>query len=127
MEITEPIKAKAAGPGKGQTALYMSLDNEEEYTKKMKPDTKEYNILKVLADGRSLNRFEAIRLHDTALNSTISTLQQKTGLYIDRKTERVPCVHGTKMATVCRYWLPESELPKARRLLGLPEVMEAAA
>lgn len=87
-------------------------------TKKVRPDTKEHKILSALAAGRSLNRFEAIRLNDTTLNSTISTLQSK-GLFIDRKPEKVPCVNGTKTVMVCRYSLPETEIPKARQLLGL--------
>jgi len=60
-------------------------------------DSRDYNyrISKVkpgeLTSGRSLNRFEAIRLHDTALNSIIST---------------------------CRYWLSPDQFEKVRQLRG---------
>jgi len=85
---------------------------------RVKPGTKEHVILSVLADGQSLNRFEAIRLHDTALNSTISSLEKK-GITISRKWEKVLCVNSTKKAYVCRYWLEPDQIEVANKLLGL--------
>jgi len=84
---------------------------------KVKPGTKEHIILSVLASGRSINRFEAIKLHDTALNSTISTLQGK-GIQINRKWERIPCVDNTKFTDVRRYSLSPDQLDKAYQLMG---------
>ena len=87
---------KPAALGKGQTGLITDSGNKSNTKQtRVKSGTKEHTILSALADGRSLNRFEAITLHDTALNSTISTLQGK-GLRIHRKFEKVSCVNGKK-------------------------------
>jgi hypothetical protein len=117
-------KEKPAALGRGQAGV--TKVSAAKYIKTIRPGTKEFMILNVLAADRSLNRFEAARLHDTCLNSTISTLQSK-GLCIHREWEKVPCVNGTKVVTVCRYSLPADELPKARRLLGLDTDVEVAA
>jgi len=101
-----------------KNTLYRSDDRHYNHkAPKVKPGTKEFVILSVLAAGRSLNRFEAIRLHDTALNSTISTLQGK-GLTIDRKFEKVSCMDNTKKVDVCRYSLPHDQFGKAQQLMG---------
>lgn len=94
---------------------------------RVKENTKEGVILAALARGESLNRFEAIRYHDTALNSTISTLQGK-GLFIHRKWEKVPCVDGSKTVDVCRYSLTKDQIPIAHELLGwdCPEIRGVA-
>jgi len=85
---------------------------------RVKAGTKEHVILSALVDGRSLTRFDAIPLHDTCLNSTISTLQSK-GIRIHRVFEKVPCVHGTKKTDVCRYSLTPDQVPIAMELLGV--------
>lgn len=73
-------------------------------------------ILKNLYDGNSLNRFEAERIGDHCLNSTISTIQNKYGIFIHAERETVPCRVG--MVSVNRYSLPASERGKAERLLN---------
>jgi len=80
--------------------------------------TKEHVILSALVAGQSLNRFEAARLHDTCLNSTISSLQGK-GISIHREFEKVRCVNGTKTTDVMRYRLLPSEIEKAEMFLGV--------
>jgi len=65
-------------------------------------DTKEASILAVLRSGQSLNRFEAERLGDHCLHSTVSTLRDKGYLFHD-EWERVPTRFG-KEANVKRYW-----------------------
>lgn len=92
--------------------------NDSTKTSTVKPGTKEHVVLSVLAEGKSLNRFEAIRLHDTALNSTVSTLQGK-GLFIHRERETVPCVNGSKTADVMRYSLTPDQILIAQRMLGI--------
>jgi len=84
---------------------------------RVKAGTKEHVILSALADGRKLTRFDAIQLHDTALNSTVSTLQGK-GLRIHREWIKVPCLNGQKLVDCCRYSLLPDQLPRARELLG---------
>jgi len=85
---------------------------------KVKKNTKEYVILAALASGRSLNRFEAIQLHDTCLNSTVATLQSK-GISIFREFEKVRCVNKTKTVDVMRYRLLPTEIEKAQKLLAV--------
>lgn len=68
-----------------------------------KPGTKEHTILTALLSG-SLNRFEAERIGDHALNSTVSVLRRK-GHRIVHRREQVPTRFG-KQTTVNRYWIP---------------------
>lgn len=82
--------------------------------------TKLERILALFVGLASLNRFEAERHHDHCLHSTVSFLQNDCLLEIDRVRESVPCVHGTKRTSVCRYWLrrtPEN-LERARAVLA---------
>lgn len=109
-EIKKPAPTKTTG-------LENCNDTNSNTNPKIRKGTKEYAILSALASGRSLNRFQAMELHDTCLNSTISTLQGK-GIRIHRIFEKVPCVHGVKKTDVCRYSLTPDQLPKARELLG---------
>lgn len=62
-------------------------------------------ILHHLIKYRSINRFEAEKIHDHCLNSTISTLQNNYGIIIDRVRESVPCLNGLSTVSVNRYWL----------------------
>ena len=78
--------------------------------------TKAAAILRILAEGGSLNRFEAERHGDHALPSTVSNLQEKYGFRIDRKPERIPNRYGT-LTTCARYWLAADERPRALAIL----------
>ncbi len=82
----------------------------------IKRDTKMFGVLSAFAEGRSLNRFDAIRsLNETCLNSTISKIEE-LGIQIRRKFETVPCVNGTKTTEVKRYWLDDFNLLKAQKI-----------
>ena len=63
----------------------------------------------------SLNRFEAERIGDHCLNSTVSVLTAK-GIVIGRVWERVPTRFGNKV-TVCRYSVPQWAHSDAERVL----------
>jgi len=63
--------------------------------------TKESMILAIMRAGQSLNRFEAERLGDHCLHSTIATLCSKGYIFHD-EWERVP-THFGKAAHVKRY------------------------
>jgi hypothetical protein len=79
--------------------------------------TKQSRILRLLADGESLNRFEAERIGDHTLPSTISTLRHYHGLPIVSAREKVPNRFGT--LTPCkRYHLPADARPLALALLA---------
>lgn len=109
-QIEKPALTKTTG-------LENCNDTHSNTNLKIRKGTEQYAILSALASGRSLNRFQAMELHDTCLNSTISTLQGK-GIRIHRIFEKVPCIHGTKKVDVCRYFLKSDQLPIAMELLG---------
>lgn len=64
-------------------------------------DTKILRILETLRSGRSLNRFEAERIGDHCLHTTIATLRAEGVLIVD-EWEEVPTRFG-KPARVKRY------------------------
>tara|TARA_R110000822_G_scaffold66105_4_gene161555 strand:- start:13619 stop:13948 length:330 start_codon:yes stop_codon:yes gene_type:complete len=82
----------------------------------IRPLSKIARILAHLLTGSSLNRFEAERLGDHCLNSTVSTLTNRYGLTFKRRPERVQNNWGTP-CSVNRYSLPESEFDRARDLM----------
>lgn len=73
-------------------------------------------ILAHLLSGASINRFEAERIGDHCLPSTIAVLANHYGLTIERKQERVPNRWGAP-CTVTRYSLPPSQHKRARAVL----------
>ena len=81
-----------------------------------KAPTKISRVLGHLLQDRSLNRFEAERLGDHCLHSTISSLANGYGLNFSRLMERVPN-HWGEPCTVTRYTLPESERARAHNVL----------
>lgn len=81
-----------------------------------KPLTKIGHILYHLMTGASLNRFEAERIGDHCLNSTISALANTYGLAFNRRRERVPNRFGT-LTDVIRYSLPASQHDRATAVL----------
>ncbi|HEP9601796.1 TPA: hypothetical protein VDV81_001547 [Pseudomonas aeruginosa] len=80
--------------------------------------TKASRILAYLVAGGSLNRFEAERLGDHCLNSTISALKHNWGIDFDIVPERVPTRWG-KGCDVNRYSIPESRRKRAQRALAM--------
>lgn len=73
-------------------------------------------ILAHMLSGASVNRFEAERIGDHCLPSTIAVLANHYGLTIVRKQERVPNRWGAP-CTVTRYSLPPSQHKRARAVL----------
>tara|TARA_B100001059_G_scaffold212378_2_gene227376 strand:+ start:2636 stop:2986 length:351 start_codon:yes stop_codon:yes gene_type:complete len=82
-----------------------------------KRKTKLARILEHFVNGGSLNRFEAERLGDHCLNSTIAALCGSHGLAFIRIDERVPNRFGSE-TRVTRYSLPETELARASKVLS---------
>ena len=79
--------------------------------------TKEEEVLRALYVG-SLNRFEAERIGDHCLNSTIAELRGK-GIQIEDEWEKVPS-RGPRGHTRCkRYWVRSEpgNLERVRRML----------
>lgn len=85
--------------------------------KPIKPGTKLAAVLSALAEGQTLNRFEAERVvHDHTLNSTISEIE-KRGVRVERREETVRGFRGHP-TRVARYWLAEDQRAAAKALLG---------
>ncbi len=79
--------------------------------------TKIARILAHLLTGASINRFEAERLGDHCLPSTVAVLANRHGLIFQRQQERVPNNWGAP-CPVTRYSLPTSEHKRARAALA---------
>lgn len=80
--------------------------------------TKLSRVLAFLVAGGSLNRFEAERIGDHCLNSTISALKHNWGIDFLVVPERVPTRWG-KSCDVNRYSIPESRRKRAQRALAM--------
>ena len=74
-------------------------------------------ILAHLLTGASLNRFEAERMGDHCLNSTVSDLANDYGLNVRRQAEKVPNRWGLP-CRVIRYSLPAAEHDRAALVLA---------
>ena len=84
---------------------------------RLRPNTKTYRVLLAFVNGGRYHRFEAEReLHDHALHSTVSALQNKHGIEIARVPINVPGYRGVP-TRVMRYWLPDTSREKALKLL----------
>jgi hypothetical protein len=74
-------------------------------------------VLAHLITGKSLNRFEAERIGEHCLHSTISRLTNQYGLTVARKAESVPNNWGGPCRVV-RYWLGATERKRGKVLLS---------
>ncbi|WP_341303846.1 hypothetical protein [Pseudomonas sp. TMP25] len=88
------------------------------------PPSKIARVLGHLLSGYTLNRFEAERIGDHCLNSTISTLANSYGLTFSRTPEKVPNRWGIA-CDVIRYHLPESEHRRAHIVLRMLSTRKA--
>ena len=88
--------------------------------RRLRPRGKVGRIISTLAAGVSLNRFEAERLGDHCLHSTISAIERHYGIRIERRGETVPGFGGHR-TRVMRYWFAEDERQRAVGILGLGE------
>lgn len=71
--------------------------------------TKTARVLEAFMTGRSYNRFQAeTQLHDHCLHSTVSTIQKKHRIAINRKFETVRGYQGIP-TQCCRYWIEPRE------------------
>lgn len=82
----------------------------------IKKPTKIARVLAHLLTGASINRFEAERIGDHCLPSTISSLANRHGLVIQRQQESVPNRWGDP-CPVTRYTLPRSQHQYGRAVL----------
>lgn len=83
----------------------------------MKPGTKIHNIGRHLLAGARLTMFDAERLGDHVLRTTVSTLERH-GATIARRMVSRPTRFGTD-AHVCEYWVEPEHRQALAGLLGL--------
>lgn len=86
---------------------------------RISPRGKIARILAELARGASLHRFQAERLGDHVLHSTVCKIQ-RYGILVEREWVTVPGYAGHP-TRVCRYWLSAEYQDHAARLIGLKE------
>ncbi|WP_232196825.1 hypothetical protein [Thioalkalivibrio sp. ALJ15] len=80
--------------------------------------TKRARVLQALIEGRRLHRFMAERLlSDHVLPSTVSEIQSRYGIRVERRRITVPGYRGLP-AHVSEYWLSDAERRRARAILG---------
>ena len=75
------------------------------------------SMLEYFAQGQRLHRFQAERLGDHCLPTTISDLQKRHGIYFDRETVSVPNRFGSE-TSVSQYWLAGQNLEKVREIVS---------
>ena len=82
-----------------------------------RPPKKWFRVLSAFFEGRSLNRFEAVReVRDWCLHTTVSQLEDR-GVKIDRVDETVPGTYGP--VHCCRYRMAPESRERAAELLGV--------
>lgn len=86
---------------------------------RIRRNTKLGRILTVLAAGRSLNRFEAERIGDHCLHSTVAKIE-RYGIRVQRHGETVPGYGGHRVR-VMRYSLSDDDRRLATISLGWRE------
>ena len=79
------------------------------------------SMLKRFASGERLHRFQAERVGDHCLPTSVADLQSRHGIEFSRKRVKVPNRFGSE-TSVCEYWLEDDHLQRARKIVGFPEV-----
>lgn len=77
-------------------------------------------MLNAFANGSHLNRFQAERLGDHCLHTTVSDLQLRHSIRFSRKWVKVPNRFGSR-TRVMSYWLDGEDLIKASEIVGQGE------
>lgn len=84
----------------------------------LRPGTKIHRIAVALHAGQRMTMFDAERMGDHVLRTTVATLERR-GARISRKTVICPTRWGSD-THVCEYWVEPEDRPAIARLLGLP-------
>ena len=83
--------------------------------KRPRRNTKTFAILKHFATGKTLHRFQAARLGDSCLNSTVPSITRQYGIRFNRESIEVQNNYGG-LTRCTRYWLENGQLEKAKGL-----------
>ena len=84
-------------------------------TKQLKKDTKTFTVIKYFATGGTLHRFQAERIGDHVLPSTMFVINRDYGLSFNSEWVDVP-TNFAKPVRVKKYWLEGDSLNMARLL-----------
>jgi len=84
----------------------------------IQPNTKTHMILEYFSKGNKLNRFQAEKMGEHTLNSSISYIQKSYGLNFKRQRIDIPNRFGGT-TSVCEYWLDDQSLDMVIKLLSL--------
>jgi len=125
MSQTQKGPQTVEGCGPSQNA-FSRTGGETSNTKSIKivKEGKLDKMLRLFASGMSFHRFQAERVGDHCVHSSVADLQKRHGIYFDREFAKVNNRFGSQTA-VKRYWLEGDNLAKARKICGL-EVEGAA-
>lgn len=117
-------KNKPALLGKGQTGSEKHHD--QNYSK---PRTKREVVLAWLIDqsvkGEIVTRFDAERIGDHCLNTTISEIDRIDGVRVRRSPTKRPTRFG-KPTDCHEYWISMDDIGLAKRVLSAKRTMRAA-
>lgn len=112
-KASPPIHAEASqSHGQNITTSHRAVDPQGNAPSKIA------RVLAHLLNSGALNRFEAERIGDHCLHSTISALANGYGLSFKRTPEKVT-THWGQPCDVIRYALPRTEHRRARAVLVL--------
>lgn len=93
---------KAASPLQGQQAA-------QQTTLKPKSSTKIDRVIAALHHPHGLNRFEAERIGEHCLNSTVAEIRAMYGNRLTQQWETVVSRFCARGVRVLRYWLTEAD------------------
>ena len=122
--MSQKAKSPATTPGSSEN---VQEQNGDDYT--ISPPSKIETVISAFIEFGDLNTFQANKIYgDTCLHTSVNDIRRKTGIILNRKSERVINRIG-KRVSVKRYWLPDIE--KARLVVrqlkherGVEEVSE---
>lgn len=67
--------------------------------------TKQDRVIEALKQPQGLNRFEAERIGEHSINSTVAVIRKRYGQHLVQEWETVPTRHNPNGVRVIRYWL----------------------
>lgn len=79
------------------------------------------SMLKRFASGARLHRFQAEKVGDHCLPTSVADLQSRHSIKFSRKRVKVPNRFGSE-TSVCECWLDGESLMRAREIAGISEV-----
>ena len=82
-------------------------------TRTIRKDTKIFSMLKQFSAGKHLHRFQAERLGDHCLHSTVSSISSLYGLVFEKQWVEVPTNYNV-LVKVKSYWFEGKHLARAR-------------